>query len=78
MLGNFSVAFSVGVAALLLTTSSIATPSHSVAGHTTKRGTYVQPHRQTNPDRTRANNWSTKGNVNPYTGKPGTKKPGDK
>lgn len=47
--------------------------SHSVAGHTTKNGTYVPPHHATNPDNTKSNNWSQKGNVNPYTGKEGTK-----
>lgn len=49
--------------------------SHPVRGYTTKSGTYIEPHRATNPDETKANNWSTKGNVNPYTGKAGTKKP---
>jgi len=49
--------------------------SHRVRGHVTKRGTYVQPHRQTNPDGTKLNNWSTKGNVNPNIGKLGTKEP---
>lgn len=49
--------------------------SHSVRGHTTKRGTYVAPHRQTNPDSRRTNNWSAKGNVNPYTGERGTDDP---
>jgi hypothetical protein len=48
--------------------------SHSVSGHTTKNGTYVKPHRQTNPNGTQKDNYSTKGNVNPYTGKKGTKK----
>ena len=47
--------------------------SHAVRGYTTKRGTYVAPHRQTNPDRTQRNNYSTKGNVNPWTGKAGTR-----
>lgn len=47
--------------------------SHSVRGYTTKRGTKVAPHRQTNPDHTQLNNYSTKGNVNPSTGKTGTK-----
>lgn len=47
--------------------------SHAVSGHTTKSGTYVAPHHATNPDKTKANNWSQKGNVNPYTGKAGTK-----
>ena len=72
MFRKFSI---VVIAALLCGSLAQATPSHSVKGYTTKRGTYVQPHRQTNPDHTRLNNWSTKGNVNPYTGKPGTKKP---
>ena len=47
--------------------------SHSVRGYTTKRGTYVAPHRQTNPDHTQRNNYSSKGNVNPTTGKVGTR-----
>ena len=52
-----------------------ATASHSVRAYTTRKGTYVAAHRSTNPDRTKANNWSTRGNINPYTGKPGTKNP---
>lgn len=48
--------------------------SHKVRGYTKpSTGTYVAPHHQTNPDRTQRNNWSTKGNTNPYTGKRGTK-----
>lgn len=48
--------------------------NHQVRGYTKRStGTYVAPHRQTNPDRTQHNNWSTKGNTNPYTGKRGTK-----
>lgn len=47
--------------------------SHAVKGYTSKNGNYVAPHRQTNPNGTRSDNWSTKGNVNPYTGKAGTK-----
>jgi hypothetical protein len=46
-----------------------------VHGHTTKNGTYVAPHHRSAPDGSKANNWSTKGNVNPYTGKKGTKNP---
>ncbi len=44
-----------------------------VSGYTKKNGTVVQPHYRSAPDGTKANNWSTKGNVNPYTGKAGTK-----
>lgn len=47
--------------------------SHSVSGHVTKNGTYVAPHHATNPNSTKSDNWSQKGNVNPYTGKEGTK-----
>jgi hypothetical protein len=49
--------------------------SHSVSGHTTKSGTYVAPHQATNPNSTKADNYSSKGNVNPHTGKEGTKDP---
>ena len=46
-----------------------------VKGHVNKNGTYTQPHVRTAPNQTRRDNYSTKGNVNPYTGKPGTKEP---
>jgi len=39
-----------------------------------KTGHYVAPHIKTAPDHTRQNNYSTKGNVNPFTGKPGSKR----
>src|SRR5690348_10764703 len=45
--------------------------SHSVHGYSKRDGTYVQPHHQTNPNST------TRGNVNPYTGKVGTRSPKD-
>lgn len=47
--------------------------SHAVKGHFKKDGKYVQPHRATNPNQTQRDNWSSKPNVNPYTGNPGTK-----
>jgi hypothetical protein len=46
-----------------------------VGGYTRSSGTYVHPYMRTAPDHTRFNNWSTKGNVNPYTGKVGTANP---
>lgn len=48
---------------------------HSVRGYTRRDGTYVAPHRATNPNGTRADNWSTRGNVNPFTGRLGTRSP---
>lgn len=53
----------------------VSASSTHVHGHVTKKGSYVQPHRRTSPDKHKYNNWSSKGNVNPYTGKKGTKKP---
>ena len=42
-----------------------------VKGYYRKDGTYVQPHYRTAPNATNRDNFSTKGNVNPYTGEPG-------
>lgn len=42
-------------------------------GYVKKNGVYVAPHYQTKPDRSKINNWSTKSNINPYTGKRGNK-----
>lgn len=47
--------------------------SHSTSGYIKSNGTYVAPSHATNPNSSKADNWSTKGNVNPYTGKAGTK-----
>lgn len=38
-------------------------------------GRYVAPHYKTTPNRTKFDNFSTKGNYNPYTGKKGTVNP---
>jgi len=46
-----------------------------VRGYYRKDGTYVQPHYRSAPDGSPYNNWSTKGNVNPYTGEEGRKDP---
>lgn len=46
-----------------------------VQGYTRSNGTYVQPHYRSSPNSTTSDNWSTKGNVNPYTGQYGTKSP---
>lgn len=52
-----------------------AAGSHAVRGHVTKKGTYVPPTRATNPNRTQRDNYSSKPNVNPATGKEGTRTP---
>lgn len=49
--------------------------SNSVRGYAKKDGTYVAPHQRTNPNGTQRDNWSSKPNYNPYTGKEGKKEP---
>lgn len=49
--------------------------SSRVAGHVRRDGTYVQPHQRTHPNQTERDNWSSKPNINPYTGKEGTREP---
>ena len=63
------------ILAIVLATSLLAhtAQAKSVRGYVKKDGTYVAPHQTTTPNDTTRDNWSTKGNVNPYTGKAGTK-----
>ena len=58
------------VITMLVSTFAIA--DTYVNGYYKSNGTYVQPHYRSDPDSSVSNNWSTKGNVNPYTGKTGT------
>ncbi len=60
---------------LLGFTSVVFAKTVHVRGSATKSGTYRQPHNKTSPNKTKFDNWSTKGNVNPYTGKKGTADP---
>jgi hypothetical protein len=54
--------------------SSGGRSDHTVRGYTKANGAHVDSYHATNGDSTKNNNYSTKGNVNPYTGKTGTKK----
>lgn len=62
-------------AILMLFFSSIFARDTYVDPYTRKDGTTVQGHHKTTPDNNPYNNYSTKGNVNPYTGKEGTVDP---
>lgn len=64
----------IAIAALSVSGSVLAKDTH-VRSTTRQDGTHVQDHYRTAPDNTRANNYSTLGNVNPYTGRPGTVNP---
>jgi hypothetical protein len=46
---------------------------HYTSGYYRSNGTYVSGYHATNPNSTRNDNFSTRGNINPYTGEWGTK-----
>ena len=48
---------------------------HYVGGYETGRGTYVEPHYQTNPNGSTYDNYDTRGNYNPHTGGYGSRSP---
>jgi hypothetical protein len=45
--------------------------SHGVRGYNRKNGTYVAPHRSTNPNSTQRDNYAARGNYNPSNGRTG-------
>lgn len=46
-----------------------------VSGYVRSDGTYVEPHFRSSPDSSTYNNYSSRGNSNPYTGERGTVDP---
>jgi hypothetical protein len=58
---------------LLFAGMAFAQTTKPIKPYIKKDGTLVQPHVRTAPNRTRLDNYSTKGNTNPQTGKQGTK-----
>jgi hypothetical protein len=63
------------VLALVCFWASIAEAQVRVRGYTRRDGTYVAPHYRSSPNSTTSDNYSTRGNVNPYTGELGTRNP---
>jgi hypothetical protein len=63
------------IAALFFFTFTYAQSPVHVKGYTKSNGTYVDSYYRTAPNETINDNWSTKPNVNPYTGKIGTVSP---
>ncbi len=61
------------IVSLFFLISFVAKAQVHVNGYTRKDGTYVAPHMRSSPNSIKQDNWSTKGNINPYTGKIGTK-----
>lgn len=57
----------------LISVCATAVADDYVRGYTRKDGTYVEPHHRTNPNSRRDDNYSSKGNQNPYTNERGYK-----
>ncbi len=59
---------------LFVSAGSVEAKTVSVKGYyKPSTGSYVMPSYRTSPNRTKLDNYSTRGNYNPYTGKTGTK-----
>lgn len=65
------------IAGLVLAALCVASASAQVhvRGYFRKDGTYVAPYVRSSPNHTKADNYSTQGNYNPYTGQAGTSSP---
>jgi hypothetical protein len=62
----------VALFVVVWTISSATLANQYVHGYTRSNGTYVQPYYRSSPNGTVGDNFSYKGNVNPYTGAVGT------
>ena len=68
----------IGIAALIsiaAINAVSAASNHYVRGYTTRNGTRVIPHHQTNTNSTKFDNWSTRGKSIRTLGKPEQKSP---
>jgi hypothetical protein len=66
-----------GIALLLALSAGPSMAQQNVQGYERSNGTYVQPYVRSTPNDTTLDNYSTRGNINPYTGVPGTRSPGE-
>lgn len=60
---------------LLGVATSVEAKTVRVRPYTKRNGQLVPPHHRSSPNRSKADNWSSRGNSNPYTGKRGSKDP---
>jgi len=63
------------IASIAFALCATAAHADTVNGHFRKNGTYVESYQRSNRNNTTLDNYSTRGNVNPYTGKQGTQNP---
>lgn len=62
------------IAIVALAASSMAFADQYVRPHVTKDGTYVEGYHRSSPNNNRYDNYSSQGNINPYTGQRGTER----
>lgn len=60
---------------LILQTTTANSSDQRVNGYRKKSGTTIIPHRRKHPNKSRLDNYGTKGMVNPHTGKMGAQDP---
>ncbi len=65
--------FIILVITMMTSLGSFAQSTRYQQGYFRKDGTYVTGHYKTQSDRTNHNNYSTKNNTNPYTGRSGSR-----
>lgn len=81
MEGNKMLKFAVslvGTAVVVLAALSLSARADSddcARGYVTSRGTSVAAHCQTNPNNKTLDEYSTRGNINPYIGRHGARNP---
>ncbi len=59
---------------LFVATSPVALAVVRVKGFVNKRGSYTPPHYRSSPNKSKLDNYSHKGNVNPFNGKVGQRR----
>ncbi len=64
----------LGMALGIMCLSSVVSAEY-VRGHYRSNGTYVQGYHRSSANGTKMDNYSTRGNYNPYTGAKGTRSP---
>jgi hypothetical protein len=71
----FAIALTALIASTFFLDTALASRKKKSPKGSKSNVTSVKAHARTAPNKTRKDNWSTIGNVNPYTGKKGTKRP---
>jgi hypothetical protein len=71
----FAIALATLISSGLFIDTALASRKKNSPKKPKSNVTNVKSHARTAPNKTKKDNWSTIGNVNPYTGKKGTKRP---